>query len=52
MMDRKLEEKAACSVKSAPAPSEVVCAHCNEEVEIWSDEPEAVCSTCSRVVKK
>jgi ribosomal protein S27E len=52
MNDRKLEDKPACSVKSAAAPLEVTCSQCKAEVEIWSDEPEAVCSTCGNVVKK
>lgn len=50
MKDRKLEDKPACSVKSAPVPLDVTCPQCNAEVEMWSDEPEAKCSACGNVV--
>ncbi len=52
MTDRKLEEKPACSVKSAPVPVELLCPHCKAEVEVWSDEPEAVCAECGKAVIK
>ena len=52
MKDRKLEEKPACSVKSAAAPLEVICSQCKAEVEIWSDESEVLCSTCGKIVIK
>ena len=52
MKDRKLEDKPACSVKSAPVPLEVICPQCKAEVEMWSDEPEKVCDKCGIIVIK
>jgi len=52
MTDRKLEEKPACSVKSAPIPLEVTCPQCKAEVELWSDETDTVCGKCGNVVKQ
>lgn len=46
MKDRRLEEKPACSVVSAPVPSEIICPRCKAEIEVWSDETEATCTSC------
>lgn len=50
MNDRKLEEKPACSIKSAPMPAEVACPHCGIEIEIWSDETDISCKLCGKLV--
>ena len=46
MTDRRLEEKPACSVTSVPFPTEVKCASCGEEIEVWSDDTEITCGQC------
>ncbi|UCD35363.1 MAG: hypothetical protein JSU90_00610 [Nitrospiraceae bacterium] len=51
MKDKRLEEKPACSVKSAPFPTEVICTQCGHAVEVWSDEPESRCSSCGCTVE-
>ena len=50
MKDRRLEEKPACSIKSAPMPAEVKCPHCGIEIEIWSDEADISCKLCGNLV--
>ena len=51
MKDRHLEEKPACSVQSAPFPTEVLCSECGKETEVWSDEQEAICYGCGTILK-
>lgn len=43
--------KSACSTKYAPVPESVRCDECLEDVEIWSDEEEAECASCGKIVK-
>ena len=50
MNDKRLEEKPACSIKSAPMPEEVMCPHCGIEIEIWSDETDISCKLCGKLV--
>jgi len=50
MKERRLEEKPACAVKSAPVPTEVTCPHCGTEIEIWSDETDSACTFCGLTV--
>lgn len=45
MTDRRLEEKPACSVTSAPFPTELKCDSCGQEIEVWSDD-EITCGKC------
>lgn len=52
MKDRHLEEKPACSVKSAPFPSEVSCPACGMELELWSDETDMECTRCGGIVQR
>jgi hypothetical protein len=35
-----------------PAPENIKCAFCGEEVEIWTDEVEAVCPKCKNKVTR
>ncbi len=35
-----------------PHPEFIECPHCKKEVEIWSDEGEAKCSSCKKTVKR
>ncbi len=35
-----------------PAPEGVKCASCGEEVEIWTDETEAICPKCKSKVTR
>lgn len=42
----KIQEKSHCSIKNVPVPQTVICPHCNEEAEIWTDEPESDCPSC------
>lgn len=51
MTDRRLEERPACSVKSAPFPIEVSCPDCGLEMEIWSDETGTTCNKCGSLVQ-
>jgi transcription elongation factor Elf1 len=51
MNNRRLEEKPACSVKSAPMPEEVQCPHCGIEIEMWSDETDISCKLCGKLVR-
>jgi predicted RNA-binding Zn-ribbon protein involved in translation (DUF1610 family) len=54
MTDRRLEEKPACSVTSAPFPTEEKCQSCGHEIEAWSDDTEVKCGECgffNRVVR-
>lgn len=32
-----------------PKPEEIRCQSCGEKIEIWSDEPEAVCKACGHL---
>jgi ribosomal protein S27E len=52
MTDRRRDEKPACSVTSAPFPTEVTCGSCGEEVEVWSDDTEITCGQCGSSVGK
>ncbi len=36
----------------SPFPEEIVCVFCGGKVEIWSDETEAVCGGCGKVVTR
>jgi len=49
MKDRRLEEKPACSIKSAPFPTEMKCQSCGHEFEAWSDDTEIKCEKCGSV---
>jgi ribosomal protein S27E len=51
MKDRHLEEKPACSIKSAPVPAEIRCPGCGTELEMWSDETDIVCASCGRNIQ-
>ncbi|MBI5665574.1 MAG: hypothetical protein HZC49_10900 [Nitrospirae bacterium] len=51
MKDRHLEEKPACSVKSAPVPAEVGCPGCGTALEMWSDETDIICTSCGCIVQ-
>ena len=51
MKDRPLEDRPACSVKSAPFPAEVQCTLCGKDIEMWSDEPETTCESCGSSVQ-
>jgi hypothetical protein len=50
MKDRPLEDKPACSVKSAPFPTEVICTKCGAGLEVWSDESHITCISCGCAV--
>jgi ribosomal protein S27E len=50
MKEKRLQDKPACVVKSAPVPMEVKCPHCGMEIEIWSDETELKCAMCGFIV--
>ena len=49
MTDRRLEEKPACSVISAPFPNEVKCQSCGHDIEAWSDDTKIKYEKCSSV---
>ena len=51
MNSRRLEEKPACSIKSAPVPDEVQCSQCGNDIEIWSDETDINCNLCGKRVQ-
>ncbi|VAX33403.1 hypothetical protein MNBD_NITROSPIRAE03-925 [hydrothermal vent metagenome] len=36
----------------SPFPEELICIFCGSTVEIWSDETEAVCGNCGKVVTR
>ena len=50
MNDKRLEEKPACSIQSAPIPEEVICPQCGIDIEIWSDETDISCKLCGKLV--
>ncbi len=39
-------QKSPCSVRNSPVPQSVACSHCGKELEVWTDDEEAVCSNC------
>jgi len=45
-------EASPCSVKNTPIPFAVSCPECRDEVEMWSDESEAVCAECGCVITR
>lgn len=52
MRDNNLKErpKSPCSVKNTPVPELVICPECGCEMELWSDEEEALCTVCGHKV--
>ena len=50
MNSKRLEEKPACSIQSAPIPEEVICPQCGIDIEIWSDETDISCKLCGKLV--
>jgi len=46
------KEVSPCSVKNAPFPDSVCCPECGDDVEMWSDEAEAVCPGCNLLIKR
>jgi|GEM_PF-2791213 uncharacterized paraquat-inducible protein A len=48
----QFNERPACSVKNEPFPEEVRCTGCGAWIEVWSDEDEACCVRCGRIVRK
>ncbi len=41
----------SAEIKS-PFPEEITCMFCGSKVEIWSDETDAVCGNCGKVVTR
>jgi hypothetical protein len=35
-----------------PKPEMLICPYCSEEVELWTDESEAKCQKCGKVVAR
>ncbi len=35
-----------------PQPETIKCPYCSEEVELWTDESEAVCPKCKKIVAR
>ncbi len=50
--DGMQNRKSPCSVKESPVPEFIACTKCGDEVELWTDEEETVCSSCGHKVFK
>jgi hypothetical protein len=48
----EFREKPACAERYAAMPECVVCAQCGQDIEIWSDEEETVCSLCGKTIER
>ncbi len=44
----KDKERSHCSARTMPAPEFTVCTGCGDDVEIWTDEDDTICSKCGR----
>ena len=52
MQDNRLRERSACSIRNSPAPETIPCTNCGADVEMWTDEEEATCGVCGRLILK
>ena len=51
-MPDTMDQRPACSEKNAAVPDEVKCDNCGAFLEMWSDEPECICSECGDTVAR
>ncbi|KWT79624.1 hypothetical protein [Candidatus Magnetominusculus xianensis] len=52
MSGSQFKEKPACAVIRSAVPDVVTCSSCGAELEMWSDEDEALCRGCNMYVKR